>query len=329
MFGRMKYDMKQKIKKWIQYDRTQQQMSDMERKIVYEHIQRLERRLEKLEGGQEENFILSNDELPTLENPSSQMATANQFIEPIYSGWCARIKDKPKYHRKQWEFVFILQCLEKYGVLFSESRGIGFGVGKEPIPDYLASRGVYALVSDQEVSSAEKQGWVSTNQHSRSLADLQFRFISSPTQFRRYIQFRPIDMTNIPLDCVDYDFTWSACAFEHLGSINAGLDFVKNSIKCLKPGGVAVHTTEINVSDEENTIETGGTVLFRKRDFERLAKELRRDGHEIELNFQCGKEKLDLFYDVAPYSENLHLKIKLDQYVTTSYGLVIRKAGKT
>ena len=45
----------------------------------------------------------------------------------------------------------------------------------------------------------------------------------------------------IDTDCHgQFDFVWSACAFEHLGSILNGLEFVVNSVKCLKPGGVVL-----------------------------------------------------------------------------------------
>ena len=63
------------------------------------------------------------------------------------------------------------------------------------------------------------------------------------------------------------DLVWSASAFEHLGSFMHGLEFVINSVKCLKPGGVAVHTTEFNCSSDADTLDNASTVLFRKRDF--------------------------------------------------------------
>jgi hypothetical protein len=66
-------------------------------------------------------------------------------------------------------------------------------------------------------------------------------------------------------------------------------------------------------------------VLFRKRDFEELASRLKSQGHEIELNFHLGTQDFDRHYDVPPYSEFTHLKLELDRFITTSYGLVIRK----
>ncbi|MBV5337004.1 MAG: hypothetical protein J0653_03215, partial [Deltaproteobacteria bacterium] len=72
------------------------------------------------------------------------------------------------------------------------------------------------------------------------------------------------------------DFCWSSCSLEHLGSIKAGLDFIKASLKTLKVGGVAVHTTEYNVSSDEATIDNNPTlVLFRRCDIQGLVEELR------------------------------------------------------
>jgi hypothetical protein len=69
-------------------------------------------------------------------------------------------------------------------------------------------------------------------------------------------------------------------------------------------------------------------VLFRQRDFIALAKRLRRRGHEIVLNFNTGDQPLDLHIDVPPYSENNHLKLKIAQWVTTSFGIIVRKAKR-
>jgi hypothetical protein len=134
-------------------------------------------------------------------------------------------------------------------------------------------------------------------------------------------------MNEIPKDLSreEFDFTWSACAFEHLGSIENGLKFVQKSIDCLKPGGIAVHTTELNVSSNDSTIEVGHTVIFRKSDIEELARRLRAQGHQIELNFHLGTQPQDKFYDVPPYSDFNHLKLELDQFITTYYGIIVRK----
>ena len=82
-------------------------------------------------------------------------------------------------------------------------------------------------------------------------------------------------MRQLPPDLDGFNFTWSACAFEHLGSIKLGQEFIQNQMHCLRPGGVAVHTTEYNVLSNADTISEGETVLFRRRDVERIVKHLK------------------------------------------------------
>ena len=144
-------------------------------------------------------------------------------------------------------------------------------------------------------------------------------------------------MNDIPKDLHrQFDFCWSVCAFEHLGSIQKGLDFVRESVKLLKPGGIAVHTTEFNYSEEEKTIDNWGTVLFRKKDFIALKESLEKDGYEVPpLSFDVGKTPVDWFIDVPPYPgekgyfddtmASLHLKLMVDGFPSTCYGVVVRR----
>ena len=133
-------------------------------------------------------------------------------------------------------------------------------------------------------------------------------------------------MNKIDPDWVGFDFVYSSCAFEHVGSIEQGLQFVKNSLKCLRPGAIAVHTTEFNVFSNDATIDHQQTVLFRRQDIDRLAAELRSQGHEIVLNYNTGSGSFDRHIDVPPWS-GIHLKLQLEQYVTTSLGLLIQNAS--
>ena len=113
---------------------------------------------------------------------------------------------------------------------------------------------------------------------------------------------------------------------EHLGSLAAGADFVVAQMECLKPGGVAVHTTEYLVASNDATVEAGGTVFYRRRDIEALADRLRGAGHGIDVDFTLGAAPEDLHVDVAPYTD-VHLRTRLGGYVTTSLALVITKGS--
>ncbi|WP_235399196.1 SAM-dependent methyltransferase [Sphingomonas sp. SRS2] len=262
----------------------------------------------------------------TLAEPISQMCTAHQIDEPLYAEWCARIGQAPSRHRKQWEFVFICRTLEHYGVLRSGSRGLGFGVGIEPLSSAFAATGCHIVATDLAADDDRAQAWNKTDQLGANLRQIYHPHLCEEKAFFDRVRFREVDMNAIPADLRDFDFTWSSCAYEHLGSIQAGLDFFENSLRCLKPGGIAVHTTELNLSSNTDTLDDGATVIFRRRDFEQLAIRLIRQGHEvIPLTFDSGESELDRVIDLPPYSSGPHLRLALLRWVATSFGMIVRK----
>jgi hypothetical protein len=266
--------------------------------------------------------------IATMAEPGSQMCTARQFEEPAYLSWCARLGVPVHWHRKQWEFIYILQVLEQQGALREGSRGLGFGVGVEPLPSIMATLGCTVTATDLPGQDERAQIWSDSGQHGSLLDQLLWPTICPEDVFRARVSFEAVDMTAIPDHLRDYDYTWSSCAYEHLGSIDAGLDFFEASLRCVRPGGIAVHTTELNLTSNSRTVDAGETVLFRRRDFERLALRLIKAGHEVlPINYDMGDRALDVHIDVAPYSENNHLKLALAEFVTTSFGMAVRKAA--
>jgi SAM-dependent methyltransferase len=267
--------------------------------------------------------------VPTLTNPVSQACTQAQMAEPAYAYWCARMHELPKHHRKQWEFCFILQALAREGALAPGLRGLGFGVGAEPLPAVFAAQGITVVATDLETAEAHEKGWVETDQHAHSKEMLNDRGICAPDAFDRLVSFRHADMNAIDPDLRDFDFCWSSCALEHLGSIANGLQFIQNSLDCLKPGGIAVHTTEFNCDAGEDTLDNDSTVLFRRSDFLPLGQSLAEAGHELAFNFHLGDQPLDAHIDTPPYSHDNHLKLALAGFVTTSFGIIVRKGGSS
>lgn len=262
----------------------------------------------------------------TLESPISQMCTAAQMAEPIYAQWCERMGNVPTRHRKQWEFVFILRALEYYGALRAGAKGLGFGVGIEPLSSIFAAAGCQVVATDLAADDDRARAWSDTDQLGANLRQIHNPQLCDEQTFFDLVSYRAVDMNAIPADLVDFDFTWSSCAYEHLGSIEAGLAFFENSIKCLKPGGLAVHTTELNLSSNDATLDKGGTVIFRRRDFEELATRLTAAGHEvIPITFDSGDDELDRVIDLPPYASDPHLKLQLMRWVATSFGMIVRK----
>lgn len=255
---------------------------------------------------------------PSLSRLSSQLCTAAQLEEPNYAAWCGKLGLSPAQHRKPWEFCFIGAALEAAGLLRPEARGLGFGCGQDPLPAYFTARGVTVLATEAPAEGVAQQGRHATNEYAAGLD-------AAPRPALAGV--RTLDMNHIPADLAGFDFCWSAGAPEHLGSLRAGLDFIVASLGTLRPGGIAVHTTEFNLTSNEATMETPALSLFRRRDIEQLIVELAAAGHAVAaFNTHPGDRPLDAHIGLPPYALP-HLKRQVEGYVTTSLGLIIRKAA--
>lgn len=258
---------------------------------------------------------------PSLQEIASQACTADQFTESHYLRLSREITQEPRFHRKQWEYIYILRALEQFGLLRPGATGIGFGCGKEPIAAVMAKNGLTITVTDIPPLQSSDSHW-----GSQSVMDLFYGGICSEDRFREQVSFRAVNMNDIPDDLGKYDFAWSCCALEHLGSLQAGMDFIVNSANCLKPGGLAIHTTEFNVSSDFDTLESPGLSLYRRLDFVELQNRLCELGYStLPMNFYTGNLPEDKYVDLPPYEQKIHLKLQIEKYVLTSFGLVIRK----
>src|SRR5262249_15901772 len=181
---------------------------------------------------------------------SSKLCTQSDFESSWFLYWCQEIRTVPLYHRKIWEFCYICQVLFAEGMLAPGRHGLGFGCGEEPLPSLFAKYGVKVLATDLDQGREESEIWRGTKQHSGSVETYRRRDVCPDEHLLANIGFRPVDMTALPNDLDGrFDFCWSACACEHLGSVANGLEFVENSLRTLKPGGIAVHTTEFTFEE--------------------------------------------------------------------------------
>jgi hypothetical protein len=263
----------------------------------------------------------------------SSLCTEESLRSPALLGWAERIRsawDRSHSgvpvlsHRKIWEWAFIIEALVERGQIGRGRRGLGFGVGQDPLAALFASEGCHIVATDVSRHDLKDSGWVDSHQHASGLSQLNEDGICDPERFAQAVQFREVDMRRIPPDLVDFDFTWSACALEHLGSLAAGTEFILRQMDCLAPSGIAVHTTEYNVSSNSGTVGTGPTVLYRKRDIDDLVLKLRSLGHLVEVDFDTGNTPADVHVDHPPWSSP-HLKIALGRHVVTSLALIIQK----
>ena len=278
---------------------------------------------------------------PTLIGLTSRVCRQADIEHAWLRHWCGRLAMAPLYHRKVWEDAFVLQALWEEDMLVPGRRGLGFAVGREALPAFLAGEGVSVVATDLDAGDARAREWMQGGQHAEGRDPLFQPHLVAPEAFAALVSHRAADMSAIPADLLrgGFDFIWSVCALEHLGTLEAGLDFVVAAMRCLRPGGVAVHTTEFNLDSAGGTIGRGPTVLFQRRHLERLAARLAAAGHALLPIDDAAEaaELFDRFVDLPPFPHEAsalgplhaapHLRLALEGYPVTSVGIVAR-AGR-
>ena len=267
-------------------------------------------------------------------------ATQSDMESDWAAHWLGKLHIPVINHRKYWEYAYVLQALFDGGHIVAGQRGLGFGCGVEPIPSYLAVEGVFVTMTDLPPEDSRAAGWSTNNEYATTLEHARATHLADRDTFERQVELRYLDMNAMPGDLAGYDFCWSICALEHLGSIRRGLDFVHKSLGTLRPGGTAVHTLEFNCNSKGPTIDDWITVLFQQKHIEQLAEELRSEGHMVApLDFHLGDRPMDQFIDLPPWhdgskgplsewlGQSYHLKVAVDGFAATCFGLIITKAA--
>jgi SAM-dependent methyltransferase len=260
----------------------------------------------------------------------------DDFSSSWFIFWTKEIMAQPILHRKLWETAYVAQCLLDRDCLQGGKKGLGFAVGREALPSLFAKYGAEVVATDLSPGDPRSQVWNATNQHSDRLEFLWKGAIIAREKFEEKCKFEFVDMNDIPARYDgQFDFCWSVCAFEHLGSINSGLNFVRKAMRTLKPGGIAVHTTEYNLLDEE-TIDNWGTVLYQKKHFAELSKSLAAENCRLEdIDFNPGSGFFDSYVDVPPYPHDVnqgievaqppHIKLSIDGFPATSIAIIAER----
>jgi SAM-dependent methyltransferase len=253
-----------------------------------------------------------------------RIVRASDFFTPWFRARSAELKAHHKMHRKLWEHCSIAQAYRdrlNYGGV-----GLGFGVGKEPLPAWFAAQGADILATDRPDPGL----WLE-RQHAKNALDLRWENICTKAEFERRVNFAAMDMRAIPdvHKQGQYDFTWSTSCFEHIGGIRAGLEFFMEQMKCLKPGGIALHTTEYNMHSNTSTIDGEHLCVFRQKDLLELTHRLHDQGDRLwPIDLVGGDTVQDLYVDTEPFCIEPHLKLRLAQTTFTSVLLIAARGGK-
>jgi hypothetical protein len=267
---------------------------------------------------------------PTFDRLVSQVVSSADFGDETFVRWRRLLESEAstRIHRKTWEYCYIMAAAEQHGVLVPGNRAVGFGVGVEPIPAALARSGLHVVATDLDPRAATAANWEQTGQHMSDLSSLAFPAIVDGVELERLVETRFVDMNAVPSDLGGAQLVWSCGSLEHLGSPEAGLDFVLRTLSLLEPGGVAVHTTELELVPQPATRDYGHLAVYRPDDLDSLVARIREGGFEIESNWTVSLDTpTDRIVSIPPHmsTEPVHLKLVVGDSVATSVGIIARR----
>jgi hypothetical protein len=136
-----------------------------------------------------------------------------------------------------------------------------------------------------------------------------------------------------------FDACWSCSVLNEMKSPEEAADTAIGAMDVLRPGGVAVHTTDFAFADDM-LYSPRGALVFPRAFFERLADGLNGRGHVVTpLSFDLGRHPLDGYVDLEPFevdaapawshlwAEGLgapHLKMLQGEVRKTSFTFIVR-----
>jgi hypothetical protein len=265
---------------------------------------------------------------PTLE--VAGLGSRPACIADVQSGWfrywMEQLRCAPRPHRKLWEYAVVLQALYEAGALSEGAKALGFGVGDEPLPSYLAGLGLNVVATDlPEAAQRERV--------------LNPAFVPSEA-FDTRVEVSNLDMRRLDDQTLrGFDACWSCSVVNALNTTEEAFDTLIGAMDVLRPGGVAVHTFDFAFFDDQLFCPRG-ELAFVRSFLDRIADGLNGRGHCVSPHsFDLGAHPLDGYVDLGPHAvdgsdawsalwaEDLgapHLKLHHAGLLKTSYVLIVR-----
>ena len=146
--------------------------------------------------------------------------------------------DPRRFHRKVWEFNQSLYGLRRLRRLAPAATALGIGCGHEELMYFLANRIRHVTAPD-----LYEGAWIG----GESDADvLTHPAKYAPFKYREdHLEVRRMDGLSLASPEAAFDFVFCLSSIEHFGRLQDKLRSLREMFRVLKPGGVAVLTTEV------------------------------------------------------------------------------------
>lgn len=146
--------------------------------------------------------------------------------------------DRQVFHRKVWEFNQALYGLRRLRRLAPQATALGIGCGHEELMYFFANRIARVIATDLYEGS-----WIGGESDADVLAH-PAKY--APFKYREdHLEVRRMDGLALDAETGTFDFVFCLSSIEHFGQLQDKLQALREMFRVLKPGGVAVLTTEV------------------------------------------------------------------------------------
>ena len=222
----------------------------------------------------------------TLKAPVSQLCTRRQLGEPACRNWTRQLGLAPAtLSLDAWERAYIQRVLDRYDVSRPGARGLGIGGLGDPLAEAIAVTGPRLTLTTPGDPPA-----------------------GAPLPGGGAVAMR---LDPAAVDGLDgFDFAWATRA----GGVGATdrqevLRFVEDVLRTLKPGGLAVLVTDIDV--RPLTTGAAGGAMIRRADIDRIALLLISRGHQVA--------------QVLPFGDAVAMEEDRAGPLVSAFGLIVRR----
>ncbi len=187
-------------------------------------------------------------------NLMSKLCDAADWFQPdIHEIITNELRETPRFHRKQWESAMIFLALRQAGKLRPDSMGLSMGGGKELIL-YAIAPHLRQLVVTDLYDAQTAWDCAKTNDPDAFIKQNK----PFPVDDEKLKALR-MDMRDLLFPDRSFDFCYSTCAVEHIGTREDFLKHFNEVARVLKDDGVYVFTTEVSygnqtIKDEHNYV---------------------------------------------------------------------------
>lgn len=185
------------------------------------------------------NRLVSQD-LPRFADPASQPLTDAQLGEAGFDLWASRLSPRPASPEAQWRLAFIAQALDRYGMLRSGARGIGWGEESRALAPIFAAAQCDALLAHP--SAEPGIATIAWN----ALACSPLDAMPGPDAS---LPGKVVSLVDQAPDERGFDFLWSIGMVEQGYAAGGAANLLVELMSILRPRGYAVHIFDLATND--------------------------------------------------------------------------------